>query len=113
MMDENRIREQIHRAVNVYGASVQENPYLAQRILSQANRKEAPRMRKLSTGAIIAIVLMLLSVTALAVGLTVEDIWRQSFQKMFVLTWTWAAWHRTWNETAYGRKHPERPERRG
>lgn len=86
MMDENRIREQIHRAVDVYGASVQENPYLAQRILSQANRKEAPRMRKLSTGAIIAIVLMLLSVTALAVGLTVEDIWRQSFQKMNTTT---------------------------
>lgn len=39
-------------------------------------------MKKLSTGMIIAIVLMLLSVTAVAVGLTVEDIWRQSFEKM-------------------------------
>lgn len=39
-------------------------------------------MKKLSTGAIIAIVLMLLSVTAVAVGLTVEQIWQQSFEKM-------------------------------
>ena len=39
-------------------------------------------MKKLSTGAIIAIVLMLLSVTALAIGLTVEEIWQQSYEKM-------------------------------
>lgn len=81
-MTDDRIREQIHRAVDVYGASMQDDPFLTQRIIAQTNRKEAPRMKKLSTGMIIAIVLMLLSVTAVAVGLTVEDIWRQSFEKM-------------------------------
>lgn len=81
-MDENRIRDKIHQAVDVHGASLQCDPFLAQRILSHANRKEAPRMKKLSTGMIIAIVLMLLSVTALAVGLTVEEIWQQSFERM-------------------------------
>ncbi len=81
-MDDNRIRERIHRAVDVHGASMRDDPYLAQRILAATSRKEAPRMKKLSTGMIIVIVLMLISVTAFAVGLTIEDVWQQSFQKM-------------------------------
>lgn len=81
-MKDEMIRRKIHRAVDVHGASLREDPFLAQRILAASDRKEAPRMKKLSTGAIIAIVLMLLSVTALAVGLTVEQIWQQSFEKM-------------------------------
>ncbi len=81
-MNENAIREKIHRAVDAYGASAADDPFLAQRILAQSRRKEAPHMKKLSTGAIIFIVLTLLSVTALAVGLTVEEVWQQSFEKM-------------------------------
>ena len=81
-MKDEMIRQKIHRAVDVHGASLREDPYLAQRILASSDRKEAPRMKKLSTGAIIAIVLMLLSVTALAVGLTAEELWRQSQRKM-------------------------------
>ena len=81
-MKDEMIRQKIHRAVDVHGASLRENPFLAQRILASSDRKEAPRMKKLSTGAIIAIVLMLLSVTALAVGLTVEQIWQQSYERM-------------------------------
>lgn len=81
-MDDKYIRQRIHRAVDANGASLRDDPFLSQRILARANRKEAPRMKKLSTGVIIAIVLMLLSVTAVAVGLTVEDVWQQSFQKM-------------------------------
>lgn len=81
-MDEKYIREQIHHAVDAHGASRQDDPYLAQRILAQAHRKEALHMKKLSTGMIVAIVLMLLSVTALAVGLTVEEKWKQSFDRM-------------------------------
>lgn len=81
-MKDEMIRQKIHRAVDVHGASLREDPYLAQRILASSDRKEAPRMKKLSTGAIIAIVLMLLSVTALAVGLTVEQIWQQSYERM-------------------------------
>lgn len=81
-MDEKLIRNKIHRAVDVHGASMQDDPHLAQRIITQTNRKEVPRMKKLSTGMIIAIALMLLSATAVAVGLTVEEMWRQSFAKM-------------------------------
>ena len=81
-MNEELIRSRIHQAVDAYGASTQDDPCLAQRILSRTTRKEAPRMKKLSTGAIIAIVLMLLSVTAVAVGLTVEEMWQKSFEKM-------------------------------
>ncbi len=81
-MNEPIIREKIHRAVDAYGASAKDDPFLAQRVLAQSRRKEAPHMKKLSTGAIIFIVLMLLSVTALAVGLTAEELWQQSLTKM-------------------------------
>ncbi len=81
-MNENAIRDRIHRAVDAYGASLPDDPFLAQRILAQSRRKETPHMKKLSTGAIIFIVLMLLSVTALAVGLTAEELWQQSLTRM-------------------------------
>ena len=81
-MTDDRIRAKIHQAVDAYSISMQEDPFLAQRLLAAQSRKEAPRMKKLSTGLIIAIVLMLLSVTAVAVGLTIEDVWQQSFEKM-------------------------------
>lgn len=47
-------------------------------------------MKKLSTGMIIAIILMLLSATAVAVGLTVEQVWQQAFDKM-------GTWGDVWN----------------
>ncbi len=81
-MNEPIIRGRIHRAVDAYGASAKDDPFLAQRVLAQSRRKETPHMKKLSTGALVLIVLMLLSVTALAVGLTVEEVWQQSFEKM-------------------------------
>lgn len=89
-MNENLIRKKVHQAVDAQGASLPEDPFLARRILAQTNRKEGPRMKKLSTGMIIAIVLMLLSVTAVAVGLTVEDFWQQAFDKM-------GTWGEVWN----------------
>lgn len=89
-MNEDLIRRKVHRAVDAHAASLQEDPFLAQRILAQTNRKEGPRMKKLSTGMIVAIVLMLLSVTAVAVGLTVEDFWQQAFDKM-------GTWGEVWN----------------
>lgn len=84
MMNEQEIRRRIHSAVDAYAAPAQENPYLAQRILARADRKEPPRMKKLSTGAILLIALLLFSVTAVAVtvGLTAKDTWMQSFEKM-------------------------------
>ncbi len=81
-MKDTIIRDRIHRAVDAYGASQQEDPFLAQRILAHSRRKEAPHMKKFSTGMIIVLVLMLLSVTAVAVGLTAEDLWQQSLEKM-------------------------------
>lgn len=89
-MNEDLIRKKVHQAVDAQGASLPEDPFLARRILAQTNRKEGPRMKKLSTGMIIAIVLMLLSVTAVAVGLTVEDFWQQAFDKM-------GTWGEVWN----------------
>lgn len=89
-MNEDLIRKKVHQAVDAQGASLPEDPFLARRILAQTNRKEGPRMKKLSTGMIIAIVLILLSVTAVAVGLTVEDFWQQAFDKM-------GTWGEVWN----------------
>ena len=81
-MNDEMLRMKIHRAVDAYGASLQDDPFLAQRLLAATHRKETPRMKKLSTGMIFAIVLMLLSMTAVAVGLTVEQVWQESFDKM-------------------------------
>lgn len=84
-MNDTKLRQQIHQAVNAYGAGLRENPFLAQRVLSQTHGKESPIMkRKLSAGTILLIILLLASMTALAVGITlsVEDMWQQSFDKM-------------------------------
>lgn len=89
-MNDNLIRVKVHQAVDAYSASMQDDPFLAQRILTVNRRKEVPRMKKLSTGMIIAIVLMLLSVTAVAVGLSIEQVWQQAFDKM-------GTWGEVWN----------------
>ena len=89
-MNEEMIRSKVHRAVDAYGASMQESPFLAQRIMAANRRKEGPHMKKLSTVMIIAIVLICLSVTAVAVGLSIEQIWQQAFDKM-------GTWGEVWN----------------
>ena len=84
-MRESEFRQAIHSAVDTYAEAARENPCLAQRIIARENRKEPPRMKKkLSTAAILLIALLLISVTALAVtiSLTVEETWLQSFAKM-------------------------------
>ena len=83
MTDESRFRDEVHRAVNACTAAAHEDPFLLQHVLARADRKEEPRMKKkLSTAAILVIALLLLSVAALAVGLTVEEVWKQSFDRM-------------------------------
>lgn len=83
MTDDRRFRDEVHRAVNACTAQAHEDPFLLQHVLARAHGKEEPKMKKkLSTAAILVIALMLLSVAALAVGLTVEEVWRQSFDKM-------------------------------
>lgn len=83
MMDEQRLREQIHCAVDAYTPIAEAPPYLTQRILARANGKENVRVKKkLSTAAILVIALLLISATALAIGMSVEDMWKQSFDRM-------------------------------
>lgn len=83
MMDEQRLREQIHCAVDAYTPIAEAPPYLTQRILARANGKESVKVKKkLSTAAILVIALLLISATALAIGMSVEDMWKQSFDRM-------------------------------
>lgn len=88
MTDDRRFRESVHQAVEAYSASTAPDPYLMQHVLARANKKETVKMKKkLSTAAILVLALLLLSVTALAVGLTVEEVWMQSFEKMNTSGW--------------------------
>jgi len=84
-MRDEQLRQVIHRAVDAYSPAADAPPYLAQRIRALALEKEPVRMKKkMSAAVILMIVLLLASITALAVGITlsVEDVWRQSFEKM-------------------------------
>ena len=65
-------RELIQRAVDVTLSGVQGNPYRVQRVLMAARQPEEKKAvrRKLSVSLVLVIVLILASVTALAVGLT-------------------------------------------
>lgn len=68
-MDDKMVRDKVHHAVQQHCATsgVQPNPYLAQRVLAAAHEKgEGKVRRKLSYGLILAIVMMLLTVTAVA-----------------------------------------------
>lgn len=71
-MDDNRIREQIHHAVQHHcdRASVQPNPYLAQRVLNMAHETQATggfvEKKKLPVGLIFALVVLMSSFVALA-----------------------------------------------
>lgn len=75
-MDDNRIREQIHHAVQHHcdRAGVQPNPYLAQRVLNMAH--EVPGTggyvvkKKLSVGFVSIMIVILTMATALAIGLS-------------------------------------------
>ena len=77
-MNDNKIRTQIHNAVDQYCAKyeVKDDPYLAQRVL---NASHACQMKggivdkkKLSVSFVMMMVAMLLSVTALAVGIVMS-----------------------------------------
>lgn len=83
MKDEREFRQSIHSAVEAYAAAARENPCLARRVIARANGKEQPVMKKkLSIAAIVMIALLLAGLTATAIGLTVKDMWKQSFEKM-------------------------------
>lgn len=64
-MDEQKLREQLHRAAETRLSALQGDPWLAQRVMAQA--KGEPKVKKkLSAGLIFALILMLMAVAALA-----------------------------------------------
>lgn len=69
-MDEKRIRQEIESAVENHCHFLQDDPFLARRILAKVQEKgEIKVKKKLSMGLVLAIVLLLLSLSALAVSL--------------------------------------------
>ncbi len=82
-MRDEQFRQSVHRAIDMPAQQLPDDPFLANRILALANEKERPRVkRKLSVGLVLAIIMVLTSLTALAVGLTAHEIWQESFLKM-------------------------------
>ena len=68
-MKDEQIREQIHQAVDHHAGHLRTDPFLAQRIMNQERTGETVVKKRLSVGLVLAIVLMLIAVTALAVAL--------------------------------------------
>ena len=72
-MNDLDIRKQVHQAVDEMTKTAKEDPWLAQRILAQ-EKGEQPMARKISASMVIAIVLIIISLSAaLAAGLGVFD----------------------------------------
>lgn len=77
-MNENKIRTQIHNAVDQYCAKceVNDDPYLAQRVLNASHASQVKGgivvKKKLSVGFVMMMAAMLLSVTALAAGIVMS-----------------------------------------
>lgn len=82
-MNEERTRMQIQQLFETTLSGLQEDPWLAQRVLHAADGKGKLKMKKkLSTSMILALVLMLVTLTAVALGLGIDEIWKNSFEKM-------------------------------
>ena len=62
-------RKEFHEAIDTTLSGLQGNPFLAQRIMNQERTGETVVKKRLSVGLVLAIVLMLIAVTALAVAL--------------------------------------------
>ena len=66
-MDEKRLMEQIPRAVDAHCAHLHADPYLVQKVLHAAERKETPIVRsKMKLALTLVLILMLLTATAVA-----------------------------------------------
>lgn len=68
-MKDERIRSQIHQAVDRHAGRLEPDPFLAQRLMNQEREGNLAMNKRRSLGLIVAIVLTLLTVTALAAGL--------------------------------------------
>ena len=66
-MDEKRLQEQVPKAVQQHCAHLSADPFLAQRVIREADRKEPVYVKKkMKFGLILALILMLLTATAVA-----------------------------------------------
>ena len=69
-MSEKMDRKAFHTAIDTTLSGLQENPFLYQRVIAQESRKDGIIVKKrLSVGLVLTIVLMLITVTALAAGI--------------------------------------------
>ena len=69
-MSEKMDRKAFHTAIDTTLSGLQENPFLYQRVIAQESRKEGIIVKKrLSVGLVLTIVLLLITVTALAAGI--------------------------------------------
>ena len=77
-------QEKVQKAINHSLAHVQEDPWLAQRVLANAKGEE-PVVKKISTSMILVIVLLCLAITAIAAGIIYNQDWwwnnRNSMEK--------------------------------
>ena len=67
-------QERVQKAVSNSLAHVQEDPWLAQRVLANAKGEE-PVVKKISTSMILVIVLLCLAITAIAAGIIYNQDW--------------------------------------
>ncbi len=79
-MEDRKLREVVHRAVDSFGSNLKDDPYLAQRVLIAAHRQDELKSKsnrkvgfvvkkKLSVSFVLVMTVMVLSVTALAAGI--------------------------------------------
>ena len=82
-MDNDRKRvEIIQKAIERKCASLEPDPYLAQRVLKAANEKDKDKVTGISHGLVIALVMVLMTATAVVVSLT----HRKEVERPFIAT---------------------------
>jgi len=76
-MDEKKLREQVHDAIDTHSPAYTADPYLVQRVLNKERAMQGKGgivvKKKLSVGFILMMAIMLLSATALAAALLWQD----------------------------------------
>ncbi len=98
-MDENKLREQVHYAINTHSPSYTADPYRVQRVLNKARAMQGTGgivvKKKLSLGFVLMMAAILLGVTALAATL----LWQDAGEKVAPLEGK-NGYYDTWNTEA-------------
>ncbi len=71
-MNDQELRAKVQKALDDKLSGVKDNPWLAQRVMNQANGEEPVMKKKLSVGIVFAIAMVLVLGTALAVALNTD-----------------------------------------